>query len=84
VAGTAKYCSAPAQITRAARFEPWEARTIEITGQVPPDARAGQTFSFRIVQRAGRMITGGYTVNVIVAESRGGKEKVTPKEAPQR
>jgi hypothetical protein len=68
VAGEAKYCSAPAQITRKAQFEPWEARMIEITGQVPPDARPGQTFSFRIIQRAGRMITGGYTVNVVVTK----------------
>lgn len=66
VAGEAKYCSAPAQITRKAQFDPWEARMIEITGQVPLDAQPGQTFSFRIVQRAGRMITGGYTVNVVV------------------
>jgi hypothetical protein len=80
VAGEAKYCSAPAQITRKAQFEPWEARMIEITGQVPPDARPGQTFSFRIIQRAGRMITGGYTVNVVVTESRDGKQTDVPKE----
>jgi hypothetical protein len=77
VAGTAKYCSAPAQITRTAHFEPWEARMIEVTGRVPPDARPGQTYSFNIVQRAGLMITGGYTVNVVVAaQSRRGKERL--------
>jgi len=81
VAGEAKYCSTPAQITRKAQFEPWEARMIEISGQVPLDARPGQTFSFRIVQRAGRMITGGYTVNVVVKKSRGGKTRHAPKKS---
>jgi hypothetical protein len=75
MAGTAKFCSLPAQISHTAQFEPWETRTIEITGQVPPDARPGQTFAFRIVQRAGRMITGGYTVTILTAESRPKKEK---------
>jgi hypothetical protein len=68
VAGTARDCFTPAQITQAAQFEPWETRTIEITGHVPPDAQVGQTFAFRILQRVGRMITGGYTVIVVVAD----------------
>jgi hypothetical protein len=80
VGGVAKYCSAPAQITRKAQFEPWEARMIDISGQVPLDARPGQTFSFRIVQRAGRMITGGYTVKVVVTEARDRKQSEVPKE----
>lgn len=70
MAGTAKFCSLPAQISHTAQFEPWETRMIEVTGQVPTGARPGQTFAFRIVQRAGRMITGGYTVTILVAESR--------------
>jgi hypothetical protein len=66
IAGTARYCSAPAQITRVAHFEPWEIRTVEIAGQVPADAAPGQVFTFRILQQAGNMVTGGYTVNVVV------------------
>jgi hypothetical protein len=66
IAGTARYCAAPAQITRVAQFEPWEMRTVEIAGQVPADARPGQVFTFRVVQQAGNMVTGGYTVNVVV------------------
>jgi len=49
-----------------AKFGPWESRTVEISGQVPGDAEIGQTYIFRIVQRIGNMVTGGYTVNVVV------------------
>jgi hypothetical protein len=49
-----------------AKFGPWESRTVEISGQVPADAEIGQTYIFRIVQRIGNMVTGGYTVNVVV------------------
>lgn len=83
VAGTEKYCSAPAQITRTAHFEPWEARMIEVTGRVPPDAKPGQTYSFSIVQRAGPMITGGYTVNIVVTESRRRKERAPTNEVKE-
>jgi len=48
------------------RFEPWESRTLEVSGQVPFDAETGQNFMFRIVQRIGNIVTGGYTVNVVV------------------
>jgi hypothetical protein len=68
VAGTATDCSPPAQVTRAEPFEPWEMRVIEITGQMPFDAQPGQIFAFRVVQRVGRMVTGGYTVYVIVSD----------------
>ena len=68
VAGTATDCWAPAQLARSERFEPWEARILEITAGVPHDAHPGQTFAFRVVQRAGRMVTGGYTIHVIVAD----------------
>jgi hypothetical protein len=56
----------PAQIARVAQIEPWEARKLELSGQVPAGAEAGQTFAFRIVQSIGRIVTGGYTVNVVV------------------
>ena len=68
IGGTALDCLPPAQVTRAEPFEPWEMRMIEIAGQVPHDAQPGQIFGFRVVQRSGRMITGGYTVYVIVSD----------------
>jgi len=51
-----------------ADFEPWESRTLEISGKVPNDAEAGQTFLFRATQRIGNMVTGGYTVHVLVVD----------------
>ncbi|MBS1530377.1 MAG: hypothetical protein JSU01_08730 [Bacteroidetes bacterium] len=51
-----------------ARFGPLESRTLEVTGKVPNDAQPGQTFLFRIVQRIGKAVTGGYTVHVVVTE----------------
>lgn len=68
VAGTARDCFAPAQISHQAQFQPWETRTVEVAGQVPHDAAIGQTYLFRVIQRAGRMITGGYTVHVVVGD----------------
>ena len=65
-AGTAMECTAAAQISHSAHFEAWESRTLEIAGQVPPGAQPGQTYVFRVVQRAGPLITGGYTVDVVV------------------
>ncbi|MFI5137580.1 MAG: hypothetical protein ACHQIM_07115 [Sphingobacteriales bacterium] len=54
------------QVTHAAKFQPWESRTLELSGEVPADAEVGQTYLFRIVQRIGNMVTGGYTVHVVV------------------
>jgi hypothetical protein len=68
IAGTAVDTSARVQITRTLHLEPWESRMLEITGQIPSSAEVGQTYVFRVVQRIGRMITGGYTVNVVVVE----------------
>jgi hypothetical protein len=56
----------PAQIARAAQFDPWETRWLEVSGEAPPAAEPGQTFAFRIAQRIGPIMTGGYTVNVVV------------------
>ncbi|HVW97289.1 MAG TPA: hypothetical protein VHA56_15055 [Mucilaginibacter sp.] len=53
-------------VSHTARFEPWESRTLEISGKVPDDAEPGQTFLFRATQRIGNMVTGGYTVHVVV------------------
>jgi hypothetical protein len=68
VAGTTVETTAAVQISHTAHFEPWETRIVEITGQVPSNAQAGQTYVFRVIQRVGRLITGGYTVNVVVGE----------------
>jgi len=51
-----------------ATFAPWESRNLEISGKVPNDAEPGQTFLFRATQRIGNMVTGGYTVHVVVIE----------------
>lgn len=59
---------AHSHVTHAADFEPWESRTLEISGKVPHDAEPGQTFLFRATQRIGNMVTGGYTVHVLVVE----------------
>jgi hypothetical protein len=68
VAGTAIEAVAPVQITHSATFEPWESRVLEIGGQIPGGAKVGQSFMFRVVQRVGRMVTGGYTIHVVVAD----------------
>jgi hypothetical protein len=68
VAGTAMHCAAPAQLVLTRHFEPWQMGTIELTGRVPHEAHPGQVFAFRVVQRAGRMVTGGYTVHVVLAD----------------
>jgi hypothetical protein len=67
IAGTATYPALPTQISHTASFAPWELRRIEITAQIPADARPGESFAFRVVQRTGNLITGGYTVYVVVA-----------------
>jgi hypothetical protein len=68
LAGTDRTILSPAQITQTTSFEPWEVRSLELGGAVPPNAVSGQTFVFRIVQRAGRMIMGGYTVHLVVSD----------------
>ncbi len=56
------------RVTHKAGFGPLESRTLAITGKVPDNAEAGQTFMFRIVQRIGKAVTGGYTVHVVVVD----------------
>jgi hypothetical protein len=68
IAGTAMDCSAPTQIVRTEPFEPWELRNVEVAARVPADAKPGQAFAFRVVQRIGRLVAGGYTVVAIVAD----------------
>jgi hypothetical protein len=57
-------------ISKSVDMDAWESRALRISGVIPDDAPAGQTFVFRVVQRVGRIVTGGYTVSVLVADSR--------------
>ena len=68
IEGAAADWFTPVQITHTKHFEPWETATLDVVAQIPVDARPGQVFVYRINQRAGRMITGGYTVQVIVTD----------------
>ena len=60
-------CIAFPWISRSAELEPWEGRVIDVSGVVPPDAQIGQTFMFRLIQRIGPIVTGGYSIGVLVA-----------------
>ena len=53
-------------VARSLELEPWESRTVELSGAVPRDSRRGETFAFRLVERIGPLVTGGYTVVVRV------------------
>jgi hypothetical protein len=64
--GTARDSTIPAQFSLCQAFAPWEGRDLQIEARVPADSRPGQTFAFRVVQRADRMVTGGYTIYVVV------------------
>lgn len=67
-AGTAERRTAPPLIAQSLSLQPWETRMVDISGQVPSGAQPGQTFVFRVTQRVGQMVTGGYTVYVVVAD----------------
>jgi hypothetical protein len=56
------------QISRALQLEAWESRVLRLGGVVPPSAEAGQTYVFRILERLGPLILGGYTVTVLVRD----------------
>jgi hypothetical protein len=53
-------------VTHNAKFEPGESRILEISGKVPDDAEVGQSFMFRVIERIGIIVVGGYTVHVVV------------------
>jgi len=65
IAGTARYCSARRR-SPVSRISSRGNQDRGDCGQVPADATPGQVFTFRILQQAGNMVTGGYTVNVVV------------------
>jgi hypothetical protein len=67
--GALTTCTSPAEIAKTAQLEPWEVRTAELSGRVPQDAQPGQSFLLRIQQTVGNIVTGGYTVQVVVSEN---------------
>lgn len=46
------------------RFEPWEGRTVAVTGRVPREARRGEVFGIEVSQRVGGLVSGGYLLLV--------------------
>jgi hypothetical protein len=65
--GDAEACSPLPWLSHSLALDAWESRTLKITGTVPEDAPVGQTYLFRIVQRAGPIVLGGYTVAIVAA-----------------
>jgi len=60
-------CEPMGAVTQAALLRPWETRTLTLSGRVPDDARPRQAFGFDLHQRMGTVVTGGYTLYVVVA-----------------
>lgn len=56
-----------AWISQAHQLDAWESRKVEVSGTVPAGAPSGQTFMFRVLQRAGAVVIGGYSVGVVIA-----------------
>jgi hypothetical protein len=56
-----------AWISQAYRLDAWESRKVEVSGTVPAGVPSGQTFMFRVLQRTGAVVTGGYSAGVLVA-----------------
>lgn len=52
--------------THALELQPWETALIELSGVAPSYAKAGDTFLYRIMQRVGPAVSGGYTVALVV------------------
>jgi hypothetical protein len=52
--------------THSLELHPWETTLVELSGVTPASARLGDTFLYRIVQRVGPVVTGGYTVALVV------------------
>ncbi|HEY6312548.1 MAG TPA: hypothetical protein VIY52_17340 [Streptosporangiaceae bacterium] len=59
------FCQAP-QVTHAVDLAAWESMTVEFRGLVPATAGGGDTFMLRVLERLGSVVTGGYTVAVVV------------------
>lgn len=72
-AGDGQQCQPVNAVARGAAFQPWETRTLTLRGQVPRDARAGQAFAFEVSQRMGPVVTGGYTLYLVVTRPVGAR-----------
>ncbi len=60
--------AAPApQISHELDLEAWEGRDFELSGEVPHGTAAGQVFVLRVYQTLGLVVTGGYTLNLVVS-----------------
>jgi hypothetical protein len=66
------------QISKSLTFEPWENRTIQLEGKIPASAEPGLAFMYRIIQYLGPVVTGGYTIAVLV----GNKTNTPPRKSP--
>lgn len=66
VVGTESEIRGEPAATHSLELHPWEATTIELSGVTPATARVGDTFLYRIIQRVGSVVTGGYTVALVV------------------
>ena len=47
-------------------LDPWESRTVTMSGTVPADATTGEVHIVRLVQRIGPVVVGGYSIALIV------------------
>jgi hypothetical protein len=56
----------PAVAVETVTLRPGESRQLSVRGQVPPEAGVGQAFGFRISERMGDIVSGGYSVYVVV------------------
>ncbi len=54
-------------VTQPVDLDPWESRALSVSGTAPADARSGDTYVVRVVQRIGPMVAGGYSVVVMIA-----------------
>lgn len=64
--GKSEECGPPTIAVATASLRPGESRQLTVRGQVPSQVRPGQAFGFRVSERMGNIVTGGYSVYVMV------------------
>jgi len=67
-AGVSGVQETPPWVSRSLELEAWEAGSAQISGTIAAGTPAGQTFLFRAVQRAGPVVTGGYTIALLLED----------------
>jgi hypothetical protein len=60
-------CLGPPLVSHSSTFLPREIRKVEIEGMVPFTAQPGEVYVFRITERIGEILIGGYTLYLVVA-----------------